>query len=134
MLPPAQIDVLLALTETAGITWLIVIVTGALVTVGVVTQFALLVISTVTTSPLTSVADENVAFVASTTGLPLMNHWYVGANPPSVAVVVNVTVVPWHTPFWSGAIDTVGVTLLVVIFTGVLVAVVGFAQASLLVN
>jgi hypothetical protein len=50
-------------------------VTGALVTVGVVTQFALLVISTVTTSPLTSVDEENVALVAPATGLPLMNHW-----------------------------------------------------------
>src|SRR5678816_4187956 len=127
MLPPAQIVVLLAFTVTAGVTWVLVIVTGALVAVGVVIQFALLVITTVTTSLLASVELENVALVAPATGLPLMNHWYVGADPPSVAVVVKVTVVPWHTGFWSGAIDIVGVTLLVVIFTGVLVAVVGLA-------
>src|ERR1044071_3326442 len=99
ILPPAQIEVLLALTVTAGVTWVIVIVTGALVAVGVVIQFALLVITTVTTSLLASVDDEKVAFVAPATGLPLMNHWYVGADPPSVAVVVKVTVVPWHTGF-----------------------------------
>ena len=45
----------------------------------------------------------------------------------------KVTVVPLHTGFWSGAIDTVGVTVDAVIFIGVLVAVVGFAHASLLV-
>jgi hypothetical protein len=99
MLPPAQIVVLLAFTVTAGVTVVIVIVTGALVTVAVVTQLALLVICTVTTSLFASVELENDAFVAPATGLPLMNHWYVGADPPSVAVVVKVTVVPWHTGF-----------------------------------
>ena len=46
---------------------------------------------------------------------------------------MNVTVVPWHTGFWSAAIDTVGVTVDVVISIALLVAVVGLAQASLLV-
>jgi uncharacterized membrane protein len=75
MLPPAQIEVLLAFTVTAGVTVVIVMVTGALVAVGVVIQFALLVITTVTTSLFASVDDENVAPVAPATGLPLMNHW-----------------------------------------------------------
>ena len=67
--------------------------------VGVVIQFALLVITTVTTSLLASVDDVKVALVAPATGLPLMNHWYVGAIPPSVAIDVKVTAVPVHTGF-----------------------------------
>ena len=50
-----------------------------------------------------------------------------------VGVAVKVIVVPWHTPFWSASIETVGATFDEVIFIGALVAVVGFAQASLLV-
>ena len=46
---------------------------------------------------------------------------------------MNVTVVPVHTGFWSAAIVTVGVTCDVVISIWLLVAVVGLAQASLLV-
>src|SRR5262245_59548639 len=99
MLPPAQIKVAVDVIDTVGVTVVIVIVTGALVAVGVVVRFALLVITTVTTSLLGRVDDVNVALVAPATGLPLMNHWYVGAVPPSVAVDVKVTVVPWHTGF-----------------------------------
>src|SRR5215468_10601905 len=109
-------------------------VTGRLVAVAVVTQFALLVITTVTTSLFKSVDELNVAFVAPGTGLPLMNHWYVGASPPSVAVVVNVTAVPVHTGFWLALIATVGVTVDVVISIALLVAVAGLEQASLLVS
>ena len=50
-----------------------------------------------------------------------------------VGVAVKVIAVPWHTPFWSARMLTVGVTFDEVIFIGALVAVVGFAQASLLV-
>ena len=50
-----------------------------------------------------------------------------------MAVVVKVTVVPLHTGFWSAAIEIVGVTVDVVMFIALLVAVVGLAHASLLV-
>ena len=50
-----------------------------------------------------------------------------------VGVAVKVIVVPWHTPFWSARMLTVGATFDEVMFIGALVAVVGFAQASLLV-
>ena len=53
--------------------------------------------------------------------------------PPLTGVAVNVTVVPWHTGFWSATIDTAGVTLAVVTCITLLVAVVGFAHGSVLV-
>ena len=46
---------------------------------------------------------------------------------------MNVTVVPLHTGFWSGAIVTVGVTLAVVTVIILLVAVAGLAHGSVLV-
>ena len=56
-LPPAQIDVVGALMLTDGACVVMFIVTGRLVAVGVVRQLALLVMTTVTTSPFASV-DE----------------------------------------------------------------------------
>ena len=75
MLPPAQIEVDVEMIDTAGVTEVIFITTWLEFAVGVVTQFALLVITTVTTSLFASVDDVNVALVAPATGLPLMNHW-----------------------------------------------------------
>ena len=73
MLPPAHIDVVGELIVTDGVIVVIVIVTGALVAVGVVTQFALLVIVTVTISPSARVLLEKVAlFVPAFT--PLTCH------------------------------------------------------------
>src|ERR1044071_5107813 len=133
MLPPAQIEVDVDVIDIDAGCVVIFITTWLLLAVGVVRQFELLVITTVTTSLLASVDEVNVEFVAPATALPLMNHWYVGAAPPSVAVVVNVTAVPVHTGFWSAAIATVGVTVDVVISIALLVAVAGLEQASLLV-
>ena len=48
-------------------------------------------------------------------------------------MAVNVTVPPLHIEVLLAVIDTDGVTEVVVIVIGVLVAVVGFAQGSLLV-
>jgi len=50
-----------------------------------------------------------------------------------VGVAVNVTEPPLHTEVLLAVIDTDGVTEVVVIIIEVLVAVVGFAQGSLLV-
>ena len=50
-----------------------------------------------------------------------------------VGVAVNVTEPPLHTDVLLAAIETDGVTVVVVIVIEVLVAVVGFAQGSLLV-
>jgi hypothetical protein len=51
---------------TDGVIVVIVIVTGVLVAVGVVTQFALLVIVTVTTSPSASVDELYVSLLVPT--------------------------------------------------------------------
>ena len=51
---------------TDGVTVVIVIVTGLLVAVGVVTQLALLVMITVTTSPLASAVLEKVGLLVPT--------------------------------------------------------------------
>ena len=51
-----------------------------------------------------------------------------------VAVAVKVTELPLHIEVLPDVIDTDGVTDVVVTVIGVLVAVVGFAQGSLLVN
>ena len=66
MLPPAQIEVVGELIVTDGVSVVIFIVTGRLVAVGVVTQFALLVMITVTTSPSTSVFLEKVELFVPT--------------------------------------------------------------------
>ena len=50
-----------------------------------------------------------------------------------VAVAVNVTELPVHTEVVPAVTDTDAVTDVVVIVIGILVAVVGFAQGSLLV-
>ena len=50
-----------------------------------------------------------------------------------VGVAVNVTEPPLHTEVLLAVIETDGVTVVVVIFIEVLVAVIGFAQGSLLV-
>ena len=50
-----------------------------------------------------------------------------------VGVAVNVTEPPLHIEVLLAVMDTDGVTVVVVIIIEVLVAVVGFAQASLLV-
>ena len=50
-----------------------------------------------------------------------------------VGVAVNVTEPPLHTEVLLAVIDTDGVTEVVVIIIEVLVAVIGFAQGSLLV-
>ena len=66
MLPPAQIDVVGELIFTVGVTVVISITTWLLLAVGVVTQFALLVMITVTISPSTSVLLEKVALFVPT--------------------------------------------------------------------
>jgi hypothetical protein len=53
--------------------------------------------------------------------------------PPSVTIVINITDPPPHIEVLLEFIETDGVTDAVVIVTGVLVAVVGFAHGSLLV-
>ena len=50
-----------------------------------------------------------------------------------VGVAVNVTLVPEQMDVELAAIDTPGVTEVAAIFIGLLVAVVGFAQGSVLV-
>jgi hypothetical protein len=70
---PEQIELVGELIVTDGVSVVIVIVTGRLVAVAVVTQFALLVMITVTISPSASVLLEKVAlFVPAFT--PLTCH------------------------------------------------------------
>ena len=72
-LPPEQIDVDDALTETDGTTDVVVIVTRLLVAVGVVVQVALEVIITRTWSAFESVLEVNVGEFAPTF-TPLICH------------------------------------------------------------
>ena len=65
-LPPAQIDVVGALMLTDGAWVVMFIVTGRLVAVGVVRQLALLVMTTVTTSPFASVDELYVSLFVPT--------------------------------------------------------------------
>ena len=53
--------------------------------------------------------------------------------PPLVGLAVNVILPPEQTDVELGVTDTDGVTEVVVMFIGLLVAVVGLAQGSLLV-
>jgi hypothetical protein len=70
---PEQIELVGEVIVTDGVSVVIVIVTGRLVAVGVVTQFALLVMVTVTTSPSANVLLVKVAlFVPAFT--PLTCH------------------------------------------------------------
>ena len=72
---PGQIVVLLAATETLGVTVLIEMVMALLLTVAGVAQGALLVIITVTTLPFVSVVLVNVAPVWPGTFTPSICHW-----------------------------------------------------------
>ena len=71
---PEQMDVELAVIDTAGVTDAAVIVIELLTAVGVVVQLALLVITTDTTSPLFSEELVKVDAFAPTTSVPLIFH------------------------------------------------------------
>ena len=72
--PPLQIEVLLAVMATDGVTEVVVIVIGVLVAVVGFAQGLLLVICTVTASPLASVDTVNVEAVCPTALTPLISH------------------------------------------------------------
>src|SRR5689334_9141523 len=93
---------------TAALTGCAVIVISLLTATGVVIQPALLVITTVTTSPSFSVLLENVVLLVPTF-VPLTFHWYVGLLPPFTGVAVNVIVVPSHSEVDVAVIETAGV-------------------------
>ena len=71
---PEQIDVVLAVMDTEGVTELVVIVIELLVAVAVVVQLALLVITTVTTSELFKVEEVKLEELAPATSVPLIFH------------------------------------------------------------
>ena len=93
---PAQIVVELVAIETLGVSnELIVIVRLLLVAVRGEAHCALLVITTLTTSPLASVVLENVELLVPTFE-PFTFHWYDGLVPPFVGFAVKVTFTPEH--------------------------------------
>ena len=71
---PEQIEVVLAVIDTVGVTEAAMMVIELLVTVGEVVQLALLVITTETTSPLLSEELVKVDEVAPATSVPLICH------------------------------------------------------------
>ena len=73
--PPLQIDVVLAAIDTDGVTDVVVMVIELLVAVIGLAQGSLLVITTVTTSPLLSVALVKVEAVCALTFTPFIFHW-----------------------------------------------------------
>ena len=72
--PPLQIEVLLAVMDTDGLTVVVVIVTAGLVAVVGFAQGSLLVIFTDTASPLARVDVVNVEAVCPATFTPLIIH------------------------------------------------------------
>ena len=72
--PPAQIVVVVEMTDTDGITLVAVIVTPLLVAVAGVAHGSLLVMITVTTSLLFNAAEVNVAVVSPGTAVPFICH------------------------------------------------------------
>ena len=72
--PPLQIEVLLAVMDTAGVTEVVVIVIELLVAVAALAQGSLLVIITDTTLPLASVDVIKVEAVCPATFTPLIIH------------------------------------------------------------
>ena len=73
--PPVQIEVVLAVIETDGVTDVIEILIELLVAVAGLAQGSLLVITTVTTSPLLSVELVKMEAVCPTTFTPFIFHW-----------------------------------------------------------
>jgi len=72
--------------------------------------------------------------VSSCFDTPSTKKLYMGAVPPLVSVVANLTWVPWHILLAEGEMVTVGTSKeLTIIFTCGVVAVVGEAQVALLV-
>ena len=73
--PPEQIETELAVIDTEGITEVVVIVIALLVAVVGFAQGSLLVITTVTASPLVRAVDVKVEAVSPVTFTPLIFHW-----------------------------------------------------------
>ena len=72
--PPLQMDVLVEVILTLGVTVVAVIGMALLVAVAGLAQGSLEVMITVTTSPSASVVEVNVALVAPATLVPLICH------------------------------------------------------------
>ena len=132
--PPVQIEVVFEAIDTDGTTVVVVSVIALLVAVTGFAQGSVLLIVTVTISPLFKVVVVKVDDVCPATFTPLIFHWYVGDAPPLVGVAVNVTDPPVHIEVVLEAIDTDGTTVVVVTVIALLVAVTGFAQGSLLAH
>ena len=130
--PPVQIEVVLEAIDTEGTTAVVVIVIALLVAVTGFAQGSLLLIVTVTISPLFKVVVVKVEDVCPATFTPLIFHWYVGVVPPLVGVAVKVTEPPVHIEVVLEAIETEGTTAVVVTVIALLAAVTGLAQGSLL--
>jgi hypothetical protein len=132
-LAPAHIDVWLADMETEGVMLEADIVMVLLLTDGVVTQTALLVIVTVTWSLLASEELVNVSAVCPGMVIPFTCHAYPGDVPPFTGVAVNVTLAPRQIDVWLAVIETEGVTLVAEIVIVLLVAIGESAHGALLV-
>ena len=73
-LPPAQV-VVDPVIETAGTSVAVIVIAGVLaVAVAGLAQASLLVMDTLTTSPLFNVEEVKVGFVSPATGLPFTDH------------------------------------------------------------
>ena len=72
--PPLQIDVVLAVMDTEGVTDIAVMVIGLLVAVAGLAHGSLLVITTVTTSPLSIVVVVNADAVCPAAFTPFIFH------------------------------------------------------------
>jgi hypothetical protein len=131
---PAQAGFSDAAMLTEGVTEVLTVIVIELdVAVVAVLQVSLLVITTVTTSPLFIVLDVKIELLVPVF-TPLTRHWYAGAEPPFTGVAVKVTDVPVQIDVCDAAIDTDGVTFaFTVIVIPFDVTVAGDGQVALLV-
>ena len=130
---PVQIEVLLAAIVTEGVTEAAVIVMALLVAVTGFAQGSLLVITTLTTSPLDSVVLVKVGPVCPAIFIPFITHWYVGLAPPLVGIALKVTGLPVQIEVLLAVIVTEGITVVDEIVMALLLTVTGLAQGSTLV-
>src|SRR6476620_1583620 len=113
---PVQTDWSVALIVTAGATLDTFMMSGLLVALGLVTQLAFEVMTTVTISPSVSEVEVNVLLSVPTLTL-FTFHWYEGSLPPLTGVAVNVTEEPRQIFRLLAEMESSGVRLLVLIFT-----------------
>ena len=110
-LSPEQIDELVDVIDTDGITFDVVIVITLLFAVVVMAHGSLLAINAIILSVFERVVVVNAAAVSPGTVVPFICHTKVGATPPLKGNAVKVMLPPEQIDVVVDVIDTDGITL-----------------------